>query len=146
MQTSDPFEDLFESTLYVIDSKNGSFKAHLKQEQDNDPVIGPAKRLILNGDVVSSGQLKCVSNQLRVEENILTKSGHPVLPAPLRCLVFSKYHEYAHFGTEKTHSIISARYYWPNVFAYSKCHISTCSVCTTFAILHTRHTHVSPFN
>ena len=128
-QTSDPFEDLFESKIYVIDSKNGSFKAQLKQEQDNDPVIGPAKRLILNGDVVSSGRLNRVSNQLRVEDNILTKSGRPVLPAPLRRLVVSKYHEYAHFGTEKTHSIISARYYWPNMFAYIKRHISTCSVC-----------------
>ena len=128
-QDVDQFEDLFEEKIYAIDAQTQSFKAQIMKEQDDDPVIGPAKRLVANGDTVKEGRLKRVSNQLRIEDDILTKSGRPVLPAPLRRVVVTKYHEQAHFGTDKTHAIISARYYWPNMYAYIKRHVSTCSVC-----------------
>ena len=128
-QDVDQFEDLFEEKIYAIDAQTQSFKAQIMNEQDDDPVIGPAKRLVANGDTVKEGRLKRVSNQLPIEDDILTKSGRLVLPAPLRRVVVTKYHEQAHFGTDKTHTIISARYYWPNMYAYIKRHVSTCSVC-----------------
>eukprot|EP00794_Sanderia_malayensis_P019311 gene19311-21235_t len=43
-QDSDPFDDLFEEKIYAIDASNQSFKAQLIKEQNDDPVIGPAKR------------------------------------------------------------------------------------------------------
>ena len=52
-----------------------------------------------------------------------------VLQAPLRQVVVTRYHEQAHFGTEKTRAIISGRYYWPNIYAYIKRYVSTCSIC-----------------
>ena len=108
---SDQFENLFADMIYAIDVENQSFAAQLTEEQDNDPVIGPAKRLVADGDIVRDGRLKRVCNQLRVGNNILTKSGCPVLPAPLRQLVVTEYHNQAHIGTEKTYAMVSVRYY-----------------------------------
>ena len=84
-----------------IDAQNQWFKAQLMKEQDDDPVSGPAKQLVANGDTVKEGRLKRLSNQLGIEDDILKKSGRPVLPPPLRRIVVTKYHEQAHFGTEK---------------------------------------------
>ena len=106
-----------------------SFKAQLIYEQDNDPVIGPAKRSVTNGEAIKVGRLKRVTNQLHIKGNLLVKSGRPVLPASLRRYLVSKFHETSHFGTEKMYALIKGRFYFPNMYAYIKSFVSTCSVC-----------------
>ena len=100
------FETIFDDKVYNIDTDGTSFFHQLVQEQNNDPAIGPAKRLIANESAVTEGRLKRVSNQLRIKDDVLTKSGRPVLPASLRRLVVSKFHEIGHFSTEKVHALI----------------------------------------
>ena len=123
------FETIFDDKVYNIDTDGKSFFDQLVQEQNNDPVIGPAKRLIANESTVTEGRLKRVSNQLRIEDDVLTKSGRPVLPASLRRLVVSKFHEIGHFGTEKLHALIKDRFYWPNMFAYLRKFVQSCHIC-----------------
>ena len=94
------FETIFDDKVYTIDIDGKPFLEQLVQEQNNDPVLGPSKRLIASGGTVTDGRLKSVSNQLRQENDVLTKSGRPVLPASLRRFVVSKCHKIGHFGTE----------------------------------------------
>ena len=57
------FETTFDDKVYNIDTDGTSFFDQLVQEQNNDPVIGPAKRLIANGSTATAGGSKRVSNQ-----------------------------------------------------------------------------------
>ena len=98
---NDSYEDIFEEKLYAVNVYDKSFKAQLISKQDNDPVIGPAKRSVANGEAIKVGRLKRVTNQLRIEDNLLVKSGRPVLPASLRRYLVSKFHETSHSGTGK---------------------------------------------
>lgn len=88
-----PFETIFDEKVYNIDIDGKPFVDQLIQEQSNDQVNGPAKRLIANGSTITEGRLKHVSNQLQIEDDVLTKSGHLVLPASLRRFAVSKFHE-----------------------------------------------------
>ena len=123
------FETIFDDKVYTIDIDGKPFLEQLVQEQNNDPVIGPSKRLIASGGTVTEGRLKRVSNQLRQENDVLTKSGRPVLPASLRRFVVSKFHKIGHFGTEKLHALIKDRFYWPNMFAYLHKFVQSCHIC-----------------
>ena len=129
LPNNDAYEDIFEDTLYAVNVDDKSFKAQLISEQDNDPVIGPSKRSVANGEAIKIGRLKQVTNQLRIEDNLLVKSGRPVLPASLHRYLVSKFHEISHFGTEKMYALIKEHFYFPNMFAYIKRFVSTCSVC-----------------
>ena len=72
----------------------------LKQEQELDPVTSIAKRCVIsNGKIV--GRLKRVQAQLRVVDDILTKSGRPIVPVTLRNYVISRVHNTGPFGIEK---------------------------------------------
>ena len=44
-------ENFFEGKLYSIQTQSPSFRSNLKQEQEDDLIIGPAKRIILTGDI-----------------------------------------------------------------------------------------------
>ncbi len=113
----------------MLNSEDQRFRDDLIVEQNRDQVIGPAKRLVENGLAVSEGRLKRIANQLRVEDDILTKSGRPVLPASLRKKVVNSYLNQAHFGTDKVNALVKDRFYWPNMYAYIKRFISVCSIC-----------------
>eukprot|EP00112_Aurelia_sp_Birch-Aquarium-sp1_P008079 Seg1885.5 transcript_id=Seg1885.5/GoldUCD/mRNA.D3Y31 product="Retrovirus-related Pol polyprotein from transposon 17.6" pseudo=true protein_id=Seg1885.5/GoldUCD/D3Y31 len=79
--------------VYAINHTAKDFKEQLEAEQNSDPVVGPAKRLITEGNIIREGRLKRVSSQLRIEDNILTKSGRPILPASMRRFVTLTIHE-----------------------------------------------------
>ena len=46
---------------------------------------------------------------------MLTKTGHPVLPASLRKFAVNEFHRTAHFGQDKIYAQLKDRYYWPNM-------------------------------
>ena len=70
-----------------------------------------------------------MGNQLRVENDILTKSGRPVVPASLRKFIVTEIHQTAHFGTDKTYSLLKDRFFWSNMYGYVHNCVSQCSIC-----------------
>ena len=75
-------------------------------------------RLIKNGESVAEGRLKRVKYQLRIENDLLTKSGRPLAPASMRKFVVSKIHNTTHVGTDKTYAILKDRFFWPNMYGF----------------------------
>ena len=117
----------FEDKIYTID--HGAFIEQLKREQGVDPVISINKRLVQNGEPIIQGRLKRVRNQLRVENDLLTKSGRPLVPGTMRKFVVSEIHNSAHLGTDKTYAQLKERFFWPNMYGYVRNFISHCSIC-----------------
>ena len=69
----------FDIKIYpVVD--NHPFLEQLRMEQNSDPVISKAKQIVLQGGVIEKGRLKRVQKQLHIENDLLTKSGRPILP------------------------------------------------------------------
>ena len=116
--STDIFDMIFEDKVYAINYTSKDFKEQLEEERSSDPVLGPAKRLIADGNTIREGRLKRVSGQLRIEDNVLTKSGRPILPASMRRFVTLAIHEMAHFGTDKTYALLRDRFYWPNIYKF----------------------------
>ena len=119
---------LFEDKVYANHSSQ-DFHRQLQAEQHCDPVVGPVKRLVSEGQTIQQGLLKKVANQLRIESNVLTKSGRPVLPASMCHFVTLSIHETAHFGTNKTYVLLKERFYWPNMYKFIHHFVNTCSIC-----------------
>ncbi len=82
------------------------FLDQIRQEQLADLVIRRAKHLVETGKVILQGRFKRIQNQLCVEGNILTKSGRLIVLALLRKFILNEIHNVAHFGTDKTYSIV----------------------------------------
>ena len=67
--------------------------------------------------------------QLRIENNVLTKSDRPVIPPSMRKFVTCKIHGTGHLGTDKTYLLLKQRFYWPNMFEYVKQYVASCIIC-----------------
>lgn len=50
----------------------------------------------------------------RIENDVLTKSGRPIIPPSLRKLIVAEYHDKTHFGTGKIDALLQHRFYSPN--------------------------------
>ena len=55
--------------------KSDNFKEKLKEAQSKDVVVHNAKSCVTNGNPTQQGRLQRVQRQLRIENDILTKSG-----------------------------------------------------------------------
>ena len=66
----------------------------------------------------SDSRYSRVCNQLRIQDDLRTKSGRPIIPPPLRKFVVEKFHDSTHLGSEKLYHLISERFYWSNLFKY----------------------------
>ena len=119
----------FKDKVYTTVVENSTFLAQLRQEQNTDPLISRAKRLVAAGEIILQGRLKRVQNQLRVGDDVLTKSGRPIVPASLRRFVLSEIHNVAHFGTDKTYALIKERFFWPNMYGHVKRFVTNCTPC-----------------
>ena len=69
-----------------------------------------ANHFISNGLEITTGRLKRVRKQLRVENDMLTKSGRLVLSPSLHKFVVAEIHNIAHYGIEKTFSLLKDRF------------------------------------
>ena len=127
-QHNDLNDEKFEENVYAIVSTN-NFKEQLKFEQTNDIIINTARSCVENNVDVNEGQLKRVSNQLRIEDGILTKSGRPVVPPSMLKYITTEYHRLGHFGVDKLYELVQQRFYWPKMYKYLANYVSQCNVC-----------------
>ena len=118
--------DLNAQVLNFSDYNN--FLEQIKLGQDADAVISIAKRSVLKGVTISTGRLKRVQNQLRIENNMLTKSGR-LVPALMRNYVLNKIHNMAHFKTDKMYALLCDRFHWPNMYKCTRLFIGSCETC-----------------
>ena len=124
----EPPDDLDEK-IYAVFADGENFQQQLLQEQMQDPVISDAKDKVMKGEPIEAGRLRHVQKQLRVEKDVLTKNGRPLVPPTLRKFVLEKLHEGGHIGAEKLYQQIQRRFYWPNLYRYVSAHASECEVC-----------------
>ena len=108
---------LFEEKVYQF-AETANFQIQLKEEQMKDPTISQVIQCIRDEKPIETGRLKCVQHQLRIEKGMLTKSGRPVLPPPLRHMVIAEHHNTAHFGIDKMYILLKTRFFWPNMYNY----------------------------
>ncbi len=127
--SSDQPDSLFDNKIYATAVDNASFIEQLQTEQTADPLISQTIHLILQGQRITKGRYKRIQNQLRLENDILTKSGRPVVPASLRKMILSEIHCTAHFGIDKTYKLLKDRFYWPNMYASCTAFVSNCLIC-----------------
>ena len=65
--------------IYSIIVEDNSFMHQLRQEQHEDDIIWAAK-VNIEQNLLVQGQFKRIQKQLRTEQDILTKSGRPIIP------------------------------------------------------------------
>ena len=126
--TTQPLSDL-EEKIYSVSISDTNFMQQLQEEQTKDPIISTAIKSTSSNEVITNRRLKRVQRNLQIENNILTKSGRPIIPAHLRNYVLSKIHNEAHFGTDKTYTSLKERFYWPNMYEYTRTFVTSCNVC-----------------
>ena len=119
----------FEEKVYALFIHHKDFPSQLKEEQQKDSTIVKCMKQLSAGTNVLHGRLKRVQKQLRIQEGLLTKSFRPFIPPSLRKLVVAEYHNMAHLGIDRIYSLLKARCYWPNMYAYIRTFISSCDTC-----------------
>ena len=119
----------FDDHIYSVLEDRDRFREQLHTEQEIDPVIRAARDRVSVGEKITEGRLKRVQSQLRIEDGLLTKSGRPVVPAPLRSFVTSHLHDTGHWGTEKTYALLKDRFFWSNMYSYTKNFVDACKTC-----------------
>ena len=119
----------FEDKIYANFAQSDTFREQLKDAQSKDTVIHNAKLCIIKGHPIPQGRLRRVQRQLRIEHDILTKSGRPILPQSLRRLIVSEYHNFAHLGADRVHDLLKQRFYWPNMYNYIRSFTLHCQTC-----------------
>ena len=127
-ETKPPMDDL-DSKIYSVCADDDKFWPQLLREQENDFVISDAKNKILGGIKIENGRLHHVQKQLRIEGDILTKNGRPVIPVPLRKYVMQEIYRTGQLGGEKFYVRIQSKFYWPNMYRYIRNHVSLCDTC-----------------
>ena len=122
-----PLSPLVEKIYLVLSDHN--FHLQINEEQEQDPIVGSAKKCVADGTPLAKGRLKRVQKQLRIEKNILTKSGRLVIPASLRTHILEKVHGVAHFGVDKTYALLKDCFYWPSMYGCTKLFVESCEDC-----------------
>ena len=122
-------ESEFEDKIYASFLRNENFHDQLVNEQSQDPIIRGARQSLEHGEPIAQGRLKRIKKQLRIERNMLVKSGRPVVPASLRQFIVTEYHNISHFGVDKVYALLKQRFYWPNMFDYIRSFTAHCQVC-----------------
>ena len=117
-----------EEKIYLVLSNN-NLNAQIKEEQLKDPITKNARDCIERGEALAKGRLKRVQKQMRIENDILTKSGRLIIPTALRAHILEKVHGVAHFGIDKTYALLKDRFYWPSMYGCTKIFVESCEEC-----------------
>ena len=116
-----------------VNLASDDYKERVRVAQNEDDVVRRAKEDLSKSRMVKAGRLKQVTKQLRVENDILTKSGRPVIPSSMQQMLVEEYHHLghvkSHFGVEKTYHHLKSRFYWPNMFATVRNVLAGCKTC-----------------
>ena len=86
--------------MYLVNKASDMFTDELRSAQDNDVTISAANQHISLNETVA-GQVRRVTRQLRIEEDILTKSGRSALPPPMRKYFYSRVSEIRTFRSSQ---------------------------------------------
>ena len=124
----EPPVDWMDDEIYSIVIDDSTFMHQVSKEQDEDDNILAAKENVTKSLPVK-GQFKRVRNQLRIEKEILTKSGRPIIPRSMRSFVFEQYRKSCHFEINKMYDILKKRFYCTNMYKSLSNMLSTCSIC-----------------
>ena len=122
-----PLSQLEEKIYLILSDK--SLHTQIKEEQAKDPILNAAKECVEHGVDLAKGRLNRVQKQLRVKNNILTKSGRLIVPTLLHRPVLEKVHGVAHFGVDKTYALLKDRFYWPSMYGCTKLYVESCEDC-----------------
>ena len=129
--TATPPDSPLNEHTYNISNKH--FTEQLIAEQSEDRVINRAKAELQDTGIVTMGRLKRVKKELRIEKDILTKSGRPVIPKKMYNYITDTFHKQddikSHFGIEKTYTAVKPRFYWPNMNHALRTFRSSCKIC-----------------
>ena len=88
-----------------------------------------AKECVSNNVPMKEGQLKKYAKQLRIEKDVLTKSGRAIIPPNMRLFVFEQYHKTCHLGLNKLYEIMKKRIFWPNMRTFIANELALCTIC-----------------
>ena len=128
--TTQPPPSRLEEHVHLV---SDNFRERLREAQAEDVVIQRAREDLSSLGHVKAGRLKRVSKQLRMEGDLLTKSGRPVIPSSMYASVIDEYHcvgdVKSHFGVEKTYDLLKTRFYWPNMFETVRNQLAGCKLC-----------------
>jgi len=119
----------FEDKVYATVIGNSAFVEKLKHDQGTEPMISATMKLIQNGEDIFEGRLKHVRYQLRMEDDLLTKSDRPLVPASMRKFVVGKIHNTNHLDTDKAYAILKDRFFRSSMYGFVRNFVSQCSVC-----------------
>ena len=122
-------ESEIEDKIYLLFSTNKKFSTQVLEEQSIDPLTQNALQHIRNNTKRPKGSLKRVQHHLCIENELLTKSGRPIVPPSLRKIVVHEYHDTAHFGTDKIYNLLKNRFYWSNMYHYVRQFTEACETC-----------------
>ena len=81
----------FENKVYKIEISD--FYEKIKEEQKKDFAISYALKQIADEGLAKKGCFKKIKNQLRVQDDLLTKSGRVIIPRTLRKYLTQIYHD-----------------------------------------------------
>ena len=98
---STPATDDLNDKIYAVCADDDNFLNQLQREQGEDYIISDAKQKLLDGIKITYGRLLHGRKQLRIENDILTKNGRPVVPGPLRKFVTQEMRRTGHIGGRK---------------------------------------------
>ena len=99
---------LFDDKIYATTIDRETFRAQLQTAQAEDPIVSRVIQFIRQNQCIRQGRYKRIQNQLRIENDVLSKSGRPVGPLSLRTFVLSEIYDTAHFGVDQTYALIKA--------------------------------------
>ena len=139
---------LLEDKMYKIDElgvynniisavfDDAGFSGQVAKEQTKDDVITEAKDIVASKGQIMRGRLKRVRGQLRIENDVLTKAGRPIVPPSLRRYVLKTLHNIGHFGIDTTYKMVKSRFYWPGLFKAVELFVKCCETCQRTKVDH----------
>ena len=106
-------EEIFEEKVFQIGSKDtADLYQEIQEQQGQDPVITNALSQLVEHEKVTTGQLKRVTKNLRIEEGILKFMDRIVVPKHLREDVILRTHSQHHFGNAGTLHSLRKNFFW----------------------------------
>ena len=101
----------FEDKVFTASTQQGG-EAQIRAQQERDPVTRTAVEQLISKGVVNSGQLRRVSEDLRMERGILYFRDRVIVPRESREEVLAKVHAAGHFGQKRTLQNLKRSYFW----------------------------------
>ena len=121
-------EDVFEDRIFMVNGADNLYQ-RITEGQAYDEVIQKVLREIAREGRVVSGQLKNISNRLRVTNKVLYFMGRIVVPTALRQDALRLVHAQHHLGQAGTLHSLRRSFFWPRMARSVEAFCSGCVTC-----------------